>query len=49
MINNYGRAGDVSRVGELWNEMEERSIKPTSITLSGMAEALFTKQVLHSK
>mmetsp|Transcript_29064 Transcript_29064/g.92682 ORF Transcript_29064/g.92682 Transcript_29064/m.92682 type:complete len:1084 (+) Transcript_29064:133-3384(+) len=42
MIKAYGQAGDVVRVRELWNEMEERGVKPTSITLGCMAEALVT-------
>jgi len=40
MIKAYGQSGNVARVRELWNEMEERSIKPTSITLGCMTEAL---------
>merc|ERR1719401_3034634 len=42
MIKAYGQAGDVTRVRELWNEMEDRSVKPTSITLGCMVEALVT-------
>jgi len=42
MIKAYGQAGDVVRVRELWNEMEERGVKPTSITLGCMTEALVT-------
>mmetsp|Transcript_102229 Transcript_102229/g.284765 ORF Transcript_102229/g.284765 Transcript_102229/m.284765 type:complete len:1078 (+) Transcript_102229:112-3345(+) len=42
MIKAYGQAGDVARVQELWAEMEERGVKPTSITLGCMAEALVT-------
>merc|ERR1719352_213471 len=42
MIKAYGQAGDVVRVRELWHEMEERDVKPTSITLGCMAEALGT-------
>ncbi|CAK0789789.1 unnamed protein product [Prorocentrum cordatum] len=40
MIKAYGQAGDVARVRELWQEMEERGVKPTSITLGCMTEAL---------
>jgi pentatricopeptide repeat protein len=40
MIKAYGQAGDVARVRELWHEMEERGVKPTSITLGCMTEAL---------
>jgi pentatricopeptide repeat protein len=40
MIKAYGQAGDVVRVRELWHEMEERGVKPTSITLGCMTEAL---------
>jgi len=42
MIKAYGQAGDVLRVQELWHEMEERNVKPTSITLGCMTEALVT-------
>merc|ERR1719401_13622 len=42
MIKAYGQAGDVIRVQELWNEMEERGVTPTSITLGCMTEALVT-------
>jgi len=40
MIKAYGQAGDLARVRELWQEMEERGVKPTSITLGCMTEAL---------
>jgi len=40
MIKAYGQSGNVVRVRELWAEMEERDIKPTSITLGCMTEAL---------
>merc|ERR1719379_204407 len=42
MIKAYGQAGDVVRVRELWHEMEERDVKPTSITVGCMTEALVT-------
>jgi len=44
MIKAYGQAGDLARVRELWREMEDRSIKPTSITLGCMTEALVANQ-----
>jgi len=40
MIKAYGQAGDVNRVRELWNEMEERGVQPTAITFGCMTEAL---------
>merc|ERR1719232_1373508 len=40
MIKAYGQAGDVVRVRELWQEMEEQGVKPTSITLGCLTEAL---------
>jgi pentatricopeptide repeat protein len=40
MIKAYGQAGDVTRVHELWHEMEERGVKPSAITLGCMTEAL---------
>mmetsp|Transcript_60427 Transcript_60427/g.174342 ORF Transcript_60427/g.174342 Transcript_60427/m.174342 type:complete len:1086 (-) Transcript_60427:65-3322(-) len=40
MIKAYGQAGDALRVSELWHEMEEHGVKPTSITLGCMVEAL---------
>lgn len=40
MIKAYGQAGDVERVRELWAEMAELGVKPTSITFGCMAEAL---------
>merc|ERR1719401_70013 len=56
MIKAYGQAGNVVRVHELWDEMEERGVKPTSITLGCMTEALVTNhqfeeawQLLHSQ
>jgi len=44
MIKAYGQSGDVLRVRELWREMEERGVKPTSITLGCMTEALVANQ-----
>eukprot|EP00445_Apocalathium_hangoei_P041727 CAMPEP_0203978424 /NCGR_PEP_ID=MMETSP0359-20131031/102110_1 /ASSEMBLY_ACC=CAM_ASM_000338 /TAXON_ID=268821 /ORGANISM="Scrippsiella Hangoei, Strain SHTV-5" /LENGTH=1051 /DNA_ID=CAMNT_0050916635 /DNA_START=126 /DNA_END=3279 /DNA_ORIENTATION=- len=40
MIKAYGQAGDVHRVQELWAEMQEKGVKPTSITLGCLTEAL---------
>jgi len=40
MIKAYGRAGDLARVRELWQEMEVQGVKPTSITLGCLTEAL---------
>jgi pentatricopeptide repeat protein len=40
MIKAYGQAGDVVRVRELWQEMAERGVSPTSITMGCMIEAL---------
>merc|ERR1719213_699730 len=42
MIKAYGQAGDVTRVRELWQDMEERGVKPTPITLGCMTESLVT-------
>merc|ERR1719456_529715 len=40
MIKAYGRARDIERVRELWAEMRRRAVKPTSITLGCMVDAL---------
>lgn len=40
MIKAFGQAGDVKCVRDLWREMEEHDMKPTSITLGCMVEAL---------
>merc|ERR1719440_2050326 len=40
MIKAYGRAKDIERVRELWNEMRRRHVTPTSITLGCMVDAL---------
>ena len=42
IIKTFGRARHDSRLRELWNDMEERSIKPTPIMLGCMAETLAT-------
>merc|ERR1719443_441249 len=41
MIKAYGRARDIERVRELWDEMSRRRVTPTSITLGCMVDALF--------
>merc|ERR1719506_2281619 len=40
MIKAYGRARDIERVRELWNEMRRRHVRPTSITLGCVIDAL---------
>jgi len=40
MIKAYGKARDVERVWTLWCEMRKRNVKPTSITLGCMVDAL---------
>jgi len=40
MIKAYGRARDIERVRELWGEMRRRNVRPTSITLGCMVDAL---------
>jgi len=40
MIKAYGEAGTVSQVRELWAAMDEHHVKPTSITIGCMVEAL---------
>jgi len=40
MIKAYGRARDIERVRELWAEMRRRNVRPTSITLGCMVDAL---------
>jgi len=42
MIKAYGQAGDIQRVKALWEEMMLRGVKPTSITLGCMTDALVT-------
>merc|ERR1719169_273086 len=44
MIKAYGQARDVERMWELWNEMGKRQVKPTSITLGCMIDALVKNQ-----
>merc|ERR1719395_235796 len=40
MIKAYGRARDIERVRELWQEMRAHHVTPTSITLGCMVDAL---------
>lgn len=40
MIKAYGQAHDVERLWELWNEMAQRGVRPTAITLGCMVDAL---------
>lgn len=40
MIKAYGQARDVEQVWVLWEEMAKRGVRPTSITLGCMVEAL---------
>merc|ERR1719355_288572 len=40
MIKAFGNAGDVDRVWQLWREMGERGVRPTSITVGCTVEAL---------
>merc|ERR1740130_116176 len=40
MIKAYGRARDVKRVWNLWDQMLFHSVQPTSVTLGCMVEAL---------
>jgi len=42
MIKAYGQAHDVEQVWVLWDEMSKRQVRPTSITLGCMVEALVT-------
>jgi len=42
MIKAYGQVADVDRAWEVWNEMEERAVRPTPITIGCMVEALVT-------
>jgi pentatricopeptide repeat protein len=42
MIKAYGQAQDIGQVWELWQEMTNRQVKPSPITLGCMVEALVT-------
>ena len=33
LFRAYGQAGDVEKLGELWNKMEQREVMPTSVTV----------------
>merc|ERR1719162_2926117 len=44
MIKAYGKARDIERIRELWSEMRSRAVKPTSITLGCMVDALVNNQ-----
>merc|ERR1719217_1997866 len=48
MIKAYGQAHDVERLWELWNEMNQREVKPTAITLGCMIDALVKNQAVDS-
>merc|ERR1719316_1771437 len=40
MIKAFGRDGDVDRVWQLWREMSEQGVRPTSITVGCTVDAL---------
>merc|ERR1719230_1911319 len=40
MIKAFGNAGDVDRVWDLWREMIDSNVKPTSITVGCTVDAL---------
>merc|ERR1719262_118981 len=40
LFKAYGQSRAVERLWELWNEMEQREVKPTAITLGCMVDAL---------
>merc|ERR1719160_2464275 len=48
MIKAYGQAHDVERLWELWNEMTQREVRPTAITLGCMVDALVKNQAVES-
>merc|ERR1719375_2754001 len=48
MIKAYGQAHDVERLWELWNEMSQREVRPTAITLGCMVDALVKNQAVDS-
>jgi len=48
MIKAYGQARDVERLWELWNEMTQREVRPTAITLGCMVDALVKNEVVDS-
>merc|ERR1719388_29413 len=48
MIKAYGQAHDVERLWELWNEMAQRGVRPTAITLGCMVDALVKNNAVES-
>merc|ERR1719389_147171 len=40
LFKAYGQARDVERLWELWNEMEQREVMPTSVTVGCFVDAL---------
>lgn len=44
MIKAYGHAGQINRVRELWSELEEQLVSPTSVTIGCVVEALVVNQ-----
>merc|ERR1719269_558188 len=48
MIKAYGQAHDVERLWELWNEMTQREVRPTAITLGCMVDALVKNNAVGS-
>merc|ERR1719161_767943 len=40
LFKAYGQAGDVEKLWELWNEMEQREVMPTSVTVGCFVDAL---------
>mmetsp|Transcript_150166 Transcript_150166/g.418386 ORF Transcript_150166/g.418386 Transcript_150166/m.418386 type:complete len:452 (-) Transcript_150166:53-1408(-) len=40
LIKAYGRAGDINGVWQCWKEMRSRHVRPTSVTLGCMVEAV---------
>jgi pentatricopeptide repeat protein len=48
MIKAYGQARDVERLWELWNEMIQREVRPTAITLGCMVDALVKNHAVDS-
>eukprot|EP00933_Yihiella_yeosuensis_P017785 TRINITY_DN14796_c0_g1_i2.p1 TRINITY_DN14796_c0_g1~~TRINITY_DN14796_c0_g1_i2.p1 ORF type:complete len:704 (-),score=169.57 TRINITY_DN14796_c0_g1_i2:263-2374(-) len=40
MVKAYGEAGDVKRVREIWADMQKNGVRPTSVTIGCVVEAL---------
>merc|ERR1719359_1230498 len=40
LFKAYGQAGDMEKLWELWNEMEQREVMPTSVTVGCFVDAL---------